>query len=89
MMAIGALHAAQEAGVDVPRALSIVGFDDIDLAAYTMPPLTTVAQPKEAIGTETARLLLERVRGERGDARRTILQPELRVRASTARPPAQ
>jgi LacI family transcriptional regulator len=89
MMAIGALHAAQEAGLDVPGALSVVGFDDIDLAAYTMPPLTTVAQPKEAIGTETARLLLERIRGERGEARRTILQPELRVRASTARPRAQ
>jgi LacI family transcriptional regulator len=85
MMAIGVLHAAQEAGVGVPRELSVVGFDDIDLAAYTQPPLTTVAQPKEAIGIETARLLLERIRGERGEPRRVILQPELRVRASTAR----
>lgn len=88
MMAIGALHAAHEAGVDVPRQLSIVGFDDIELAAYTSPPLTTVAQPKEAIGTGAAELLLERLRDGRTAPRRAILQPELHVRASTA-PPQQ
>ncbi|MBS0447928.1 MAG: LacI family DNA-binding transcriptional regulator [Proteobacteria bacterium] len=87
MMAIGALHAAHEAGIAVPRQLSVVGFDDIDLAAYTMPPLTTVAQPKDAIGTGTTKLLLERIRGTRSKARRLILQPELRVRSSSA-PPA-
>ena len=88
MMAIGALHAAHEAGVDVPRQLSIVGFDDIELAAYTSPPLTTVAQPKEAIGTGAAGLLLERLRDGRTAPRRAILQPELHVRASTAPPQA-
>jgi len=89
MMAIGALHAAHEAGVDVPRQLSIVGFDDIELAAYTSPPLTTVAQPKEAIGTGAAGLLLERLREGRTAPRRAILQPELHLRASTARPQGQ
>jgi LacI family transcriptional regulator len=89
MMAIGALHAAHEADVDVPRQLSIVGFDDIELAAYTSPPLTTVAQPKEAIGTGAAGLLLERVRDGRTAPRRAILQPELHLRASTARPQGQ
>ena len=86
MMAIGALHAAHEAGVDVPRQLSVVGFDDIELAAYTSPPLTTVAQPKEAIGTGAAGLLLERLRDGRTAPRRAILQPELHLRASTAPP---
>ena len=86
MMAIGALHAAHEAGVDVPRRLSVVGFDDIELAAYTSPPLTTVAQPKEAIGTGAAGLLLERLRDGRSEPRRTILQPALHLRASTAPP---
>jgi LacI family transcriptional regulator len=86
MMAIGALHAAHEAGVDVPRDLSLVGFDDIELAAYTHPPLTTVAQPKEAIGTGAAGLLLERLRDGRSEPRRSILQPELHVRASCAAP---
>ena len=86
MMAIGALHAAHEAGIAVPRQLSIVGFDDIELAAYTSPPLTTVAQPKEAIGTGAAGLLLERLRDGRTEPRRTVLQPALHLRASTARP---
>jgi LacI family transcriptional regulator len=86
MMAIGALHAAHEAGVDVPRQLSVVGFDDIELAAYTSPPLTTVAQPKDAIGSGAAGLLLERLRDGRTAPRRSILQPELQLRASTARP---
>ncbi|WP_374513166.1 substrate-binding domain-containing protein, partial [Niveibacterium sp.] len=53
--------------------------------AYTFPPLTTVAQPKQAIGTGTAQLLLERIAGESGAPRRLILQPELRVRKSTKR----
>ena len=86
MMAIGALHAAHEAGIAVPDELAIVGFDDIELAAYTSPPLTTVAQPKEAIGTGAAGLLLERLREGRSEPRRAILQPELHRRASTARP---
>jgi LacI family transcriptional regulator len=85
MMAIGALHAAHEAGIDVPRQLSVVGFDDIELAAYMSPPLTTVAQPKEAIGTGAAGLLLERLRDGRTAPRRSILPAQLHLRASTAR----
>jgi len=89
MMAIGALHAAHEAGIGVPERLSVVGFDDIELAAYTSPPLTTVAQPKEAIGTGAAGLLLERLREGRVESRRTVLQPALHLRASTAPPRAE
>ena len=85
LMAIGALCAAHESGVRVPDELSIVGFDDIELSAYTSPPLTTVAQPKERIGALAVDMLLERVGGKRRDARKVVLQPELRVRASTAR----
>ena len=88
LMAIGALHVAHELDIDVPRDLSVVGFDDIELSAYTSPPLTTVAQPKEAIGTGAAKLLLERLKGGRTEARRLILQPVLRVRASSAAPAA-
>ncbi len=86
LMAIGALAAAHAEGLAVPRQLSVVGFDDIELAAYTMPPLTTVAQPKQAIGTGAADLLLERLADGRSEARRVILQPDLRVRASSAAP---
>jgi len=85
LMAIGALRAAHESGVRVPDELSIVGFDDIELSAYTSPALTTVAQPKERIGALAVDMLLERVGGRRRDARKVVLQPELHVRASTAR----
>ncbi len=84
LMAIGALRAAHECGVEVPEALSIVGFDDIELTAYTSPPLTTVAQPKARIGALAVDMLLERLRGLRVETRQVMLQPELRVRSSTA-----
>ena len=84
LMAFGALAAARELGIAVPQQLSIVGFDDIDLAAFSAPPLTTVAQPKQQIGTIAADLLLDRVGNGRSDNRQVILDPELKVRASTA-----
>jgi len=85
LMAFGAMTAAREAGVAVPEQLSIVGFDDIDLAAFSAPPLTTVAQPKQQIGTLAAELLLERVEASRSETRRVILDPQLKIRGSTAR----
>jgi DNA-binding LacI/PurR family transcriptional regulator len=60
-MAIGVMHAARELGLVVPRDLSVVGFDDIDLARYTSPPLTTVHQPVRRKGEEAVRLLLAQV----------------------------
>jgi LacI family transcriptional regulator len=84
LMAIGALCAAHECGVAVPDALSLVGFDDIELARFACPPLTTVAQPKQRIAAMAVDMLLERIEGRRQDARKVVLQPELRVRASTA-----
>ena len=50
LLAIGALHAAYDLRLDVPRHLSVVGFDDIDFARYTQPALTTVAIPRDEIG---------------------------------------
>lgn len=85
LMAIGALRAAHETGVRVPDHMSIVGFDDIELSGYTSPPLTTVAQPKDHIGALAVDMLLERVSQRRQEPRKVVLQPELRVRASTAR----
>lgn len=64
--------------------MSIVGFDDIALAAFTSPPLTTVAQPKRQIGVAAVDMLLERIDGARREPRQLLLQPELRLRASTA-----
>ncbi|MFT3849771.1 MAG: LacI family DNA-binding transcriptional regulator [Propionivibrio sp.] len=84
LMAFGALAAAREAGIAVPQQLSIVGFDDIELAAFSAPPLTTVAQPKLKIGTLAAELLLERVSAGRSESRRVILDPEIRIRGTAA-----
>lgn len=84
LMAFGALNAAREAGISVPEQLSIVGFDDIELAAFSSPPLTTIAQPKLEIGTLAAGLLLERVEKSRTEARRIILDPLLTIRSTTA-----
>ena len=76
--------AAHEAGIAVPKELSIVGFDDIELAAFSTPALTTVAQPKQQIGTIAAEMMLERMEKSRSEERRVILEPQLKLRASTA-----
>ena len=86
LMAIGALCAIHQAGLSVPRDISVVGFDDIELAAFTCPPLTTVAQPKQRIGEVATELLLERLRHDRTEPCKIALQPELRVRGSSAPP---
>ncbi len=86
-MAIGAMRAARDLRVAVPAEVSIVGFDDIDLAATTDPALTTVHQPVRRKGEEAARLLLSLVDGmgpEPAEHRR--LETRLIIRASTAAP---
>jgi LacI family transcriptional regulator len=86
LMCMGALSAAHQAGVRVPQDLSLIGFDDIELAKFTSPALTTIAQPKHRIGVTAVDMVLERIQGGRVQARQVILQPELIVRNSTARP---
>jgi LacI family transcriptional regulator len=86
LMAIGAICAAAEAGLHVPRDLSIIGFDDIALAAYSNPPLTTIAQPKHQTGELAARMLMQRIAEPDGPLQREILRPSLMPRRSTARP---
>ncbi|HEX5590244.1 MAG TPA: LacI family DNA-binding transcriptional regulator [Candidatus Limnocylindrales bacterium] len=87
-MAIGAMRAAGELGLTVPGDLSIVGFDDVDVAQYTNPPLTTVHQPIRRKGEEAVRLLLAggRIRDE-GPSEQQLLATRLVVRGSTARAP--
>lgn len=83
-MAIGAMRAARDLGLGVPRDVSVVGFDDIDLAPHTDPALTTVHQPVRRKGEEAVRLLLSIVDGSglaRPEHRR--LETRLVIRAST------
>jgi LacI family transcriptional regulator len=85
MMAIGAYKAARERGVRVPEELSIVGFDDMQLAGHVQPPLTTVAQDKAGLGVAAARALLRQIAG--ADATEHVTLPiELIERGSTAAP---
>jgi len=83
MAAIGVLNAARAAGVRVPVDLSVVGFDDIPLSAWTNPPLTTVRQPIVEKGRLAARMLIERMHGAAVDSPKP-LATSLVVRSSTA-----
>jgi LacI family transcriptional regulator len=85
MMAIGAYKAARERGVRVPEELSIVGFDDMQLAGHVQPPLTTVAQDKAGLGVAAARVLLCQIAGA-DTADHVTLPIELVERGSTAAP---
>ncbi len=85
MMAIGAMRAAAQLGLRVPEDIAIVGFDDIQLASYTNPSLTTVAQPKQEIGQLAVKLLFERMSDPSLPPRHTILSTQLIIRESSTR----
>jgi LacI family transcriptional regulator, galactose operon repressor len=88
LTAIGAMRAVAGAGLSVPGDVSLVGFDDIDLAQWTDPPLTTIAQPKREMGAWAFARLIASDDGPRPRHRvRTVHLPtKLIVRSSTARP---
>jgi LacI family transcriptional regulator len=87
LMALGALCAAGRAGVRIPGELSIIGYDDIDAAVYTNPPLTTVAPPKRDMARLAIEQLIERIKGSAAPLRATALAGTLVVRASTGPAP--
>jgi DNA-binding LacI/PurR family transcriptional regulator len=86
-VALGVLQEAGRQGVQVPAELSLIGFDDGDLAAHATPPLTTVAQPKTELGRRAVELLVARA-GSTGaaDPVEVTLACELVIRSSTAPP---
>lgn len=85
LIALGALETARLRGHRVPQDISIAGFDDIDDAARTSPPLTTVRQPPRRLGVVAAETLIERLTG-RTEPRRVSLEFTLVVRESTGPP---
>ncbi len=85
-MALGLLRRLHEAGREVPRDLSVVGFDDIPEAAYFTPPLTTVRQDFAELGRRCLNMLLARIEGE-PVTNRVVVPPELVVRGSTGAAP--
>ncbi|TGR36916.1 substrate-binding domain-containing protein, partial [Mesorhizobium sp. M8A.F.Ca.ET.198.01.1.1] len=84
LMAMGAVTALRSRGLRVPDDMSMVGFDDIPYAVTTWPPLTTIAQPVEKIGTRAVSLLLERLGEPEALSRREVLAPVLVERESCA-----
>lgn len=87
MMALGAVRAARQRGLAVPGDLSVVGFDDSPLIAFTDPPLTTIRQPVKAMGQIAVDALLEEMSGTPPPRTEFVLLPELVVRGSTAAGP--
>jgi DNA-binding LacI/PurR family transcriptional regulator len=81
-MAIGALQAAHELGLTVGQDLGIVGFDDVPMAHYLWPPLTSVRQPVAIVGRRCVEILVALLEGREPPERQVIVQPELIVRAS-------
>ena len=83
LLAIGALRAAAEQGSPVPRRLSVIGFDGIEMGAFTYPPLTTVGCPIRSIGEKAATVLIDRIAGRATKDRDILVTPELIEREST------
>lgn len=88
LMAIGAMNALYEAGFQPGRDVSVVGFDDVPMAQYLRPPLTTLRQPVAEVGERVVQMLLRLIRGEPLPERRVLLPPRLIVRESTGEPVA-
>ena len=86
LSALGVMHAIAESGRRVPDDVSVVGFDDLRLAGHTTPPLTTIHQPAFEIAQRATQLLLELAGGHEVTERLHLLEPELVVRGSTAKP---
>lgn len=84
VMAAGAIQAIREAGLGVPKDISVAGFDDVPLAARSDPPLTTVRQPIYQAGFVAAETLMDLIANPSSQPHRIILPTELVIRASTA-----
>jgi LacI family transcriptional regulator len=85
--AFGAMRALVNHGLRVPNDVSVVGFDDIQGAAYSNPSLTTIRQPLHHMGGVAARILLQRIRGQASFPDAVPIMPELVIRESTCPPP--
>ncbi|MDS1271173.1 LacI family DNA-binding transcriptional regulator [Lipingzhangella sp. LS1_29] len=89
LMALGAVRAARQRGLEVPRDVSVVGYDDSQLIAFTDPPLTTVRQPVPAMAEASVRALCDEISGYPPARTEYMFGPELVVRGSTDVVPAR
>ncbi|PTC01603.1 LacI family transcriptional regulator [Thalassospira xiamenensis] len=86
LMTQGALLGLRTMGLSVPGDVSLVGFDDFDLATFTDPQITVVAQPMSKIGPLAAELILERIKGSKSAPRNTVFPTKLIIRGSVSSP---
>ena len=89
LMALGVIQAARNAGLEVPRDVSVIGYDDSPLIPMTSPPLTTVRQPVTAICRAAVTTILAAIDGEEPVEAEMFFTPELIVRSSTAVAPPE
>ncbi|WP_250007717.1 LacI family DNA-binding transcriptional regulator [Actinoplanes sp. M2I2] len=89
LMALGAIRAARRRGLSVPGDVSVIGFDDSPLIAFTDPPLTTLRQPVTAMAVAAVRSLMDEINGHGAPHSEYLFRPELVVRDSTAKAPAR
>ncbi|GIX31294.1 MAG: DNA-binding transcriptional regulator CytR [Porticoccaceae bacterium] len=86
-IAMGAMKALRELAIAVPERVSLIGFDDLEIAPYLSPPLTTIHQPRRTMGRTAMEMLVELIEGRAVAEPRPILAHRLVVRDSTAPPP--
>jgi DNA-binding LacI/PurR family transcriptional regulator len=84
MIALGVLRAIRETGLSCPEDISVMGFDDLDLAEATHPPLSSVSQSGYQLGTTAAHILIERLHGDKSPAKHIVLPTTLSLRGSVA-----
>jgi LacI family transcriptional regulator len=86
---MGAIRALRESGWHVPQDVSVIGFDDIQSAAFQNPALTTVRQPLREMGRAAAEILLKRINRPGSELHdKHIVEPELIIRETTGRAPS-
>ena len=83
-MAIGAMQSLRQAGIDIPKDMSITGFDNIEFSKYAEPPLTTIEQPAEDLGRTAFNVLLQLIQDQGLPSNEIVLPHALIVRKSTA-----
>jgi LacI family transcriptional regulator len=84
LLAVGAIRAIYESNLKIPDDIALVGYDDIEVAEYLYPPLTTVRQPTIQIGQMAARILIEKLESEiETESKQIVLKPELVIRNTT------
>jgi len=82
MMAFGAMQAIKEKDLRIPEDIGLVGYDDIPFSSLITPPLTTIRLKKQELGTESVKLLLSRINGNRKITKKVMLGVELQIRES-------